>query len=153
MREIRLSGSEGGGTGNSTGSPYPYPTTIDVSGAGHARDTIAKGPQNDWPCAGARQPSRNMIVPTLQRGSAARTLQRPVVVVAPPTTASTGRRGHGLLQQCIGGKFFAPTINHLLSAIVLERPIPSVFYGKVHNRPGPDGAWPRSTLQPSLPGL
>ena len=31
MREIRLSGSEGGGTGNSTGSPYPYPTTIDVS--------------------------------------------------------------------------------------------------------------------------
>ena len=24
MREIRLSGSEGGGTGNSTGSPYPY---------------------------------------------------------------------------------------------------------------------------------
>ena len=78
MREIRLSGSEGGGTGNSTGSPYPYPTTIDVSvGAGHARDTIAKGPQNDWPCAGARQPSRNLIVPTLQRGNAARTLQRP----------------------------------------------------------------------------
>ena len=25
MREIRLSGSEGGGTGNSTGPPYPYP--------------------------------------------------------------------------------------------------------------------------------
>ena len=24
MREIRLSGSEGGGTGNSTGPPYPY---------------------------------------------------------------------------------------------------------------------------------
>jgi len=24
MREIRTSGSEGGGAGNSTGSPYPY---------------------------------------------------------------------------------------------------------------------------------
>jgi hypothetical protein len=24
MREIRQSGSEGGGAGNSTGSPYPY---------------------------------------------------------------------------------------------------------------------------------
>ena len=24
MREIRLSGLEGGGTGNSTGPPYPY---------------------------------------------------------------------------------------------------------------------------------
>ena len=40
MREIRLSGSEGGGTGNSTGSPYPYPQPPDISvGAGHARDT------------------------------------------------------------------------------------------------------------------
>ena len=40
MREIRLSGSEGGGTGNSTGSPYPYPQVPDFSvGAGHARDT------------------------------------------------------------------------------------------------------------------
>ena len=39
MREIRLSGSEGGGTGNSTGSPYPYPTSMaGVVGAGHARD-------------------------------------------------------------------------------------------------------------------
>ena len=39
MREIRLSGSEGGGTGNSTGSPYPYPQVPDFSvGAGHARD-------------------------------------------------------------------------------------------------------------------
>ena len=28
MREIRLSGSEGGGTGNSTGPPYPYRTKI-----------------------------------------------------------------------------------------------------------------------------
>jgi len=27
MREIRTSGSEGGGTGNSTGSSYPYQTT------------------------------------------------------------------------------------------------------------------------------
>ena len=44
MREIRLSGSEGGGTGNSTGPPYPYPTTMDVTvGAGHARDSIGKG--------------------------------------------------------------------------------------------------------------
>lgn len=31
MREIRLSGSEGGGTGNSTGSPYPYPQAPDIS--------------------------------------------------------------------------------------------------------------------------
>ena len=50
MREIRLSGSEGGGTGNSTGSPYPYPRAQPgrikteltgasiVFGAGHARD-------------------------------------------------------------------------------------------------------------------
>ena len=32
MREIRLSGSEGGGTGNSTGPPYPYPTSTVVGG-------------------------------------------------------------------------------------------------------------------------
>ena len=28
MREIRTSGSEGGGAGNSTGPPYPYPTVV-----------------------------------------------------------------------------------------------------------------------------
>ncbi len=28
MREIRTSGSEGGGAGNSTGSPYPYQETF-----------------------------------------------------------------------------------------------------------------------------
>ena len=155
MREIRLSGSEGGGTGNSTGPPYPYPTTIDVSvGAGHALDNIAKDPQNDWPRAGARQPSMNLIVPTLQRGNAARTLQRPGCDGGPahdgahwPSRAWPAPTVRG------GEKVFAPTISHLLSAIVLERPIPLVFYGKVHNRTGPDGAWPRSTLQPSLPGL
>ena len=39
MREIRLSGSEGGGTGKSTGSPYPYPPRPGLAvGAGHARD-------------------------------------------------------------------------------------------------------------------
>ena len=39
MREIRLSGSEGGGTGNSTGPPYPYPTSpAGAVGAGPARD-------------------------------------------------------------------------------------------------------------------
>ena len=44
MREIRLSGSEGGGTGNSTGPPYPYPQVQDFSvGAGHARDVVASG--------------------------------------------------------------------------------------------------------------
>ena len=44
MREIRLSGSEGGGTGNSTGPPYPYPQVPDLSvGAGHARDVVALG--------------------------------------------------------------------------------------------------------------
>ena len=31
MREIRLSGSEGGGTGNSTGPPYPYPQAAGIS--------------------------------------------------------------------------------------------------------------------------
>ena len=31
MREIRLSGSEGGGTGNSTGPPYPYPQVPAIS--------------------------------------------------------------------------------------------------------------------------
>ena len=42
MREIRLSGSEGGGTGNSTGPPYPYPPRPCSSvGAGHARDVVA----------------------------------------------------------------------------------------------------------------
>ena len=36
MREIRLSGSEGGGTGNSTGSPYPYPQVPAIPvGTGH----------------------------------------------------------------------------------------------------------------------
>ena len=39
MREIRLSGSEGGGTGNSTGPPYPYQRHQSSSvGAGRARD-------------------------------------------------------------------------------------------------------------------
>jgi hypothetical protein len=28
MREIRLSGSEGGGTGNPTGPPYPYHAAV-----------------------------------------------------------------------------------------------------------------------------
>lgn len=28
MREIRTSGSEGGGAGYSTGPPYPYPTDV-----------------------------------------------------------------------------------------------------------------------------
>ena len=28
MREIRQSGSEGGGAGYITGSPYPYPTAV-----------------------------------------------------------------------------------------------------------------------------
>ena len=47
MREIRLSGSEGGGTGNSTGPPYPYPTsTAGVVRAGHARDK--KGISMPW---------------------------------------------------------------------------------------------------------
>ena len=41
MREIRLSGSEGGGTGNSTGPPYPYPKNpAPAVGAGRARETI-----------------------------------------------------------------------------------------------------------------
>jgi hypothetical protein len=30
MREIRLSGSEGGGTGYSTGPPYPYQQTLQI---------------------------------------------------------------------------------------------------------------------------
>ena len=33
MREIRLSGSEGGGTGNSTGPPYPYQRATPTSAA------------------------------------------------------------------------------------------------------------------------
>ena len=40
MREIRLSGSEGGGTGNSTGPPYPYPKHQALAvGAGRACET------------------------------------------------------------------------------------------------------------------
>ena len=42
MREIRTSGSEGGGTGNSTSSSYPYQTTIslvcDVTGTSKTRN-------------------------------------------------------------------------------------------------------------------
>ncbi len=38
MREIRTSGSEGGGTGNSTGSSYPYR----VRGGGVARPCVAR---------------------------------------------------------------------------------------------------------------
>ena len=41
MREIRLSGSEGGGTGNSTGPPYPYPTS--TAGVERAMPAIRKG--------------------------------------------------------------------------------------------------------------
>jgi hypothetical protein len=35
MREIRTSGSEGGGAGKSTGPPYPY-MTVAPGGAGHS---------------------------------------------------------------------------------------------------------------------
>ena len=42
MREIRLSGSEGGGTGNSTGPPYPYPRNPAFSG--RAMPAIDIGP-------------------------------------------------------------------------------------------------------------
>ena len=67
MREIRLSGSEGGGTGNSTGPPYPYPQVTDVLvGAGRARDggwvrlLVVGGRSGRWSVRGG--------VPTLERG-------------------------------------------------------------------------------------
>ena len=59
MREIRLSGSEGGGTGNSTGSPYPYPPRPCSSvGAGHARDK--KGIPPTWSRGFASPVSRGL---------------------------------------------------------------------------------------------
>ena len=44
MREIRLSGSEGGGTGNSTGPPYPYPQVATIS-VGTGDDGATHGPE------------------------------------------------------------------------------------------------------------
>ena len=67
MREIRLSGSEGGGTGNSTGPPYPYPTSAAGAGAGRARDggwvrlLVVGGRSGRWSVRGG--------VPTLERGN------------------------------------------------------------------------------------
>ena len=107
-------------------------------------------------CCLFARPFRNRTgdVPTLQRGNVARTLQRPGCDGGPAHDgAHWPSRAWPAPTVRVGEKVFAPTISHLLSAIVLERPIPSIVYGKVHNRKGPDGAWPRSTLQPSLPGL
>jgi hypothetical protein len=53
MREIRTSGSEGGGAGNLTGPPYPYMSTAP---AGLSSKTM-----RDWPCrqeARRRNPER-----------------------------------------------------------------------------------------------
>ena len=47
MREIRLSGSEGGGTGNSTGSPYPYPANIAGDCSGPCPRSKSEGKEND----------------------------------------------------------------------------------------------------------
>ena len=80
MREIRLSGSEGGGTGNSTGSPYPYPPWPCSSvGAGHARDSCAREGKRRivfaCPLVGAWSRSKNGrqsvqdCIPTLERGN------------------------------------------------------------------------------------
>ena len=41
MREIRLSGSEGGGTGNSTGPPYPYHRQERLAGPAHIANKAA----------------------------------------------------------------------------------------------------------------
>ena len=49
MREIRLSGSEGGGTGNSTGPPYPYPKHQALAvGAGRACETHPPKKKSDY---------------------------------------------------------------------------------------------------------
>ena len=86
MREIRLSGSEGGGTGNSTGPPYPYPLLPDFSvGAGHAREMHPTSGRPPRQIQNAVQQHNLLIVPTLQRGSAILTLQR-------HQTGSTPRR-------------------------------------------------------------
>ena len=89
MREIRLSGSEGGGTGNSTGSPYPYPprpcsseratpsmgdrhgrwrplATPDAGAAGAAFPrwsvgTIKKNPRPSWRYSMVRSPRARVI--------------------------------------------------------------------------------------------
>ena len=45
MREIRLSGSEGGGTGNSTGPPYPYPQVPAIS-VGTGDEGATHGPEH-----------------------------------------------------------------------------------------------------------
>ena len=66
MREIRLSGSEGGGTGNSTGSSYPYPQVAGFSvGGGRGRDggmgLVVGGGKGRWSVRGG--------VPTLECGN------------------------------------------------------------------------------------
>ena len=80
MREIRLSGSEGGGTGNSTGPPYPYPQVAGISvgtggdGVTQAREYSENAgffgrsgpcPRNPSPDRSLRVPGR---VPTPERG-------------------------------------------------------------------------------------
>ena len=54
MREIRLSGSEGGGTGNSTGPPYPYPRPCSSERAVPAMPV----PKKPSTCANTSQRSR-----------------------------------------------------------------------------------------------
>ena len=77
MREIRLSGSEGGGTGNSTGPPYPYPPRRAV--AGHACDGCAREGKRPIVLHGSRagawsrskngRQSAQDCIPTLERGN------------------------------------------------------------------------------------
>ena len=69
MREIRLSGSEGGGTGNSTGSPYPYPQVPAIS-VGTGGDGVTQ----------AREYSENAGF--FGRSGHARETQRPIVLCA-----------------------------------------------------------------------
>jgi len=47
MREIRKSGSEGGGAGNSTGSPYPY-HAVAPPGAEYVREICRRGWADAW---------------------------------------------------------------------------------------------------------
>ena len=95
MREIRLSGSEGGGTGNSTGSPYPYPKNPAFSA--YSRAWAAPSPPvptempatcgRSGPCPRNPSPDRSLrvpgCVPTPERGTdhlapwCARRTQRP----------------------------------------------------------------------------
>ena len=54
MREIRTSGSEGGGTGNSTGSSYPYHSRFYLSRVNLSQHHVFSFRYQDYPIGQVR---------------------------------------------------------------------------------------------------